>query len=213
MNIFQRLQWKTMFILLKSSSTHNHKDFFSLSSSLTSISNSSVLEYIIYGTFSPSWYGHAISTNWQHSSHLPPHLSININQWGSFTPMVEPDGLHFDVLNHKSHAWADVWHWWSPLRQYYSTYWTGKCFHYMEVSSTQSTEWVSHLRHFFISPTANSVQGPYPPCREYSLHVWDISLTQFFLDRMESKAFHCINSSPLTDCLQPLSHHQCWLSC
>ncbi|MPC53713.1 hypothetical protein E2C01_047611 [Portunus trituberculatus] len=40
---------------------------------------------------------------------------------------------------------------------------------------------------------------------EYSSHVWDSTHT-VLLERVESKAFCLINSPPLTDCLQPLSH-------
>ncbi|MPC59661.1 hypothetical protein E2C01_053685 [Portunus trituberculatus] len=57
------------------------------------------------------------------------------------------------------------------------------------------------LRHlhqfFFIPPTGNSVQRPYLPL---SIHI-------VLLDLLESKAFLLINSPPLTDCLQPLSHY------
>ena len=40
---------------------------------------------------------------------------------------------------------------------------------------------------------------------EYASHVWGGSTHTALLDRVESKAFRLIDSSPLTDCLQPLS--------
>ncbi|MPC43607.1 hypothetical protein E2C01_037257 [Portunus trituberculatus] len=46
------------------------------------------------------------------------------------------------------------------------------------------------------------------PCMECSLHVWGYSTHTALSDRMESKAFRLINSPPLTDFLQPLSHHR-----
>ena len=44
------------------------------------------------------------------------------------------------------------------------------------------------------------------PCMEYASHVWGGSTHTALLNRVESKVFCLINSSPLTDCLQPLSH-------
>ena len=41
---------------------------------------------------------------------------------------------------------------------------------------------------------------------EYVSHVWGGSTLTALLNRVESKAFRLIDSSPLTDCLQPLSH-------
>ena len=92
------------------------------------------------------------------------------------------------------------------------------------LSSTHNLNWKLHIsslaktasmklgilrclcQFFFVPPTANSVQGPCPSrygvlfaCMERG-----ITLTQLF-DRVKSKAFHFINSSSLTDCLQPLS--------
>ena len=43
---------------------------------------------------------------------------------------------------------------------------------------------------------------------EYVSHVWGSSTHTALLNRVESKAFRLINSSPLTDCLQPLSHRR-----
>ena len=48
-------------------------------------------------------------------------------------------------------------------------------------------------------------RGLIRPCMEYASHVWGGSTHTQFLNRVESKAFRLINSSPLTDCLQPLS--------
>ena len=44
------------------------------------------------------------------------------------------------------------------------------------------------------------------PSMEYASHVWGGSTHTALLNRVESKAFRLINSSSLTDCLQPLSH-------
>ena len=43
---------------------------------------------------------------------------------------------------------------------------------------------------------------------EYASHVWGGFTHTALLNKVESKAFRLINSSPLTDCLQPLSHHR-----
>ena len=43
---------------------------------------------------------------------------------------------------------------------------------------------------------------------EYASHVWGGSTHIALLNRVEAKAFRLINSSPLTDCLQPLSHRR-----
>ena len=51
------------------------------------------------------------------------------------------------------------------------------------------------------------------PCMECASHVWEGSTHTALLNRVESKAFRLINSSPLSDCLQPLSSPQCCLSC
>ena len=60
---------------------------------------------------------------------------------------------------------------------------------------------------FLSLPAACSVQGPYPPmygvwvsCQRGSTHT-------ALLNRVESKAFCLINSPPLTDYLDSLSHH------
>ena len=67
---------------------------------------------------------------------------------------------------------------------------------------------LSRLRQFFLtSPTANSKQGLIRPCMEYASHVWGGSTHTALLNRVESKAFRLTNS-PLTDCLQPLSHRR-----
>ncbi|MPC66742.1 hypothetical protein E2C01_060893 [Portunus trituberculatus] len=57
-----------------------------------------------------------------------------------------------------------------------------------------------HLRQIFLSLQLLTLyKGLIHPCMEYSSCV-------FLLDRMESKAFRFMNSSGLTDSLQPLSH-------
>ena len=45
-------------------------------------------------------------------------------------------------------------------------------------------------------------------CMEYGSHVWEGSTHAALLNRVESKAFHLINSPPLTDCLDFLSHRR-----
>ena len=57
----------------------------------------------------------------------------------------------------------------------------------------------------FISlPAACSVQRPYLPM----YGVWFSSTHTALLNRVESKAFHLINSFPLPDCLDSLSHQR-----
>ena len=41
---------------------------------------------------------------------------------------------------------------------------------------------------------------------EYTSHAWGGSTPTALLNRVELKAFRLINSSPLTDCLQPSNH-------
>ena len=69
---------------------------------------------------------------------------------------------------------------------------------------------MSRLRQFFlVSPTANSIyRGLIHPCLEYASHVWGGSTHKALLNRVEWKVFRLINSSPLTDCLQPFSHRR-----
>ena len=68
---------------------------------------------------------------------------------------------------------------------------------------------LSRLRQFFSPPQLLTLyRGLIRPCMEYASHVWGGSTHTALLDRVESKAFRLINSSPLTDCLQPLSHHR-----
>ena len=43
-------------------------------------------------------------------------------------------------------------------------------------------------------------------CMKYGSHVWRGSTHTALLNWVESKAFHLINSPPLTDCLDSLSH-------
>ena len=59
------------------------------------------------------------------------------------------------------------------------------------------------------SPTANSIQGPHPPMYVVCfICLGRLHSYSSLLNRVESKAFCLINSSPLTDCLQPLSHRR-----
>ena len=44
------------------------------------------------------------------------------------------------------------------------------------------------------------------PCMEYGSHIWGGSTHTALLNRVETKAFCLNNSSPLTDCLNSLSH-------
>lgn len=65
------------------------------------------------------------------------------------------------------------------------------------------------LRQFF-SPLQllTLCKGLIRPCMEYSSHVWGGSSHTALLDRVESKALRLINSPPLTNCLQSLSHRR-----
>ena len=56
------------------------------------------------------------------------------------------------------------------------------------------------------SPTANSIQGPHPPMYGVCFTCLGRLHSTALLNRVESKAFCLISSSPLTDCLQRLSH-------
>ena len=60
--------------------------------------------------------------------------------------------------------------------------------------------------------TANSVQGPCPSMYGV-LFAFAYYTHTALLDRMESKAFHLINSSPLTECLQSLFLRRNGVSC
>ena len=58
---------------------------------------------------------------------------------------------------------------------------------------------------FLPLPVADSVQGPYPPLYGVRIsHMGRFTHTEL-LNKVESKAFHLIDSPPLTDCLQPLT--------
>ena len=46
------------------------------------------------------------------------------------------------------------------------------------------------------------------PCMEYGSHVWGASTHTALLRRVESKVFRLINSPPLTDSLDSLSHRR-----
>ena len=66
---------------------------------------------------------------------------------------------------------------------------------------------LSRLRQFYSPPQLLTLyRGLIRPCMEYASHVWGGSTHTALLNRVESKACRLINSSPLTDCLQPLSH-------
>ena len=68
-------------------------------------------------------------------------------------------------------------------------------------------DFLSRLRQFYSSPQLLPLhRGLIRPCMEYASHVWGGSTHTALLNRVESKAFRLNNSSPLTDCLQPLSH-------
>ena len=68
---------------------------------------------------------------------------------------------------------------------------------------------LSRLRQFYSPPQLLTLYtGLIRPCTEYPSHVWGGSTHTALLNRVESKTFRLINSSPLTDCLQPLSHHR-----
>ena len=62
---------------------------------------------------------------------------------------------------------------------------------------------------FLFLSAACSVQGPLiRPCMEYGSHVWECLTHTALLNRIESKDFYIINSPPLTDCLDYLSHRR-----
>ena len=62
---------------------------------------------------------------------------------------------------------------------------------------------LSRLRQFYSPPQLLTLyRGLIRPCMEYASHVWGGSTHTALLNRVESKAFRLINSSPLTDCLQ-----------
>ena len=68
---------------------------------------------------------------------------------------------------------------------------------------------LSHLRQFYSPPQLLTLyRGLIRPCMEYASHVWGGSTHTALLNRMESKAFRLINSAPLSDCLQLLSHRR-----
>ena len=46
------------------------------------------------------------------------------------------------------------------------------------------------------------------PCMEYGSHVWGGLTHTVLLNMVESKAFRLINSPPLTECLDSLSHRR-----
>ena len=96
----------------------------------------------------------------------------------------------------------------------------------LDVSSTQNINWRFHtstlaesaskklsvlwrLRPFF-SPfqLLALYMDLVRPCMEYGSYVWGSSTHTVLLDRVESKAFRLINSLPLTDCLDNLSHRR-----
>ncbi|ORD92879.1 hypothetical protein ECANGB1_2401, partial [Enterospora canceri] len=65
------------------------------------------------------------------------------------------------------------------------------------------------LRPFFSpSQLLALYRGLIRPCMEYGSHVWGGSTHTALLNRVESKAFCLINSPPLTDCLDSLSHRR-----
>ena len=57
-------------------------------------------------------------------------------------------------------------------------------------------------------PADCSVQGPYPPMYGILLSCLGGSTYTALLNRVDSKAFCLINSPPLTDCLDSLSHRR-----
>ena len=61
---------------------------------------------------------------------------------------------------------------------------------------------------FLFLPAACSVQDLIRPYMEYGAHVWGGSTHTALLNRVEYKAFRLINSPPLTDCLDSLSHRR-----
>ena len=94
------------------------------------------------------------------------------------------------------------------------------------LSFTKNLNWKSHisslaktaskklgvlwrLRPFFSpSQLLALYRGLIRPCMEYVSHVWGGSTHTALLNRVESKAFRLINSSPLTDWLQSLNHRR-----
>ena len=60
--------------------------------------------------------------------------------------------------------------------------------------------------HFSLSQLFILYRGLIHPCIEYGSHVWVSSTHTALLNRVESTAFRLINSPPLTDCLDSLSH-------
>ena len=68
---------------------------------------------------------------------------------------------------------------------------------------------LNRLRQFFSPPHLLTLyRGLIRPCMEYASHVWGGSIHTALLNRVKSKAFRLIKSSPLIDCLQPLSHRR-----
>ena len=68
---------------------------------------------------------------------------------------------------------------------------------------------LSRLRQFYSPPQLLTLyRGLIRPCMEYVSHVWGGSTHTALLNRVESKTFRLINSSPLTDCIQSLSHRR-----
>ena len=65
---------------------------------------------------------------------------------------------------------------------------------------------MASLSIFFSLSAACSVQGPYPPMYGVWFSCLGASTHTALLNRMESKAFRLLNSLPLTDCLDYLSH-------
>ena len=68
---------------------------------------------------------------------------------------------------------------------------------------------LSRLRQFYSPPQLLTLyRGLIRPCMVYASHVWGGSTHTALLNWMESKAFRLINSAPLSDCLQLLSHRR-----
>ena len=66
---------------------------------------------------------------------------------------------------------------------------------------------LGHICQFYSLPQLLTLcMGLIRPCMEYASHVWKGSTHTALMNKVESKAFRLINSSPLTNCLQPLSH-------
>ena len=65
------------------------------------------------------------------------------------------------------------------------------------------------LRQFYSPPQLLTLyRGLIRPCMVYASQVWGGSTQRDLLNWVESKSFRLINSNPLTDCLQPLSHRR-----